>query len=580
MLCGLCAPVCARAAAAVTAELEGISDAALRTLLKSVAACFDPARPAPANPAILRQRAEADRAAMTEALASAGYFAARVTVLTHDGTPPRVTFTASPGRLHHYGRLTVRRDGASDLKLPTPLELGLTAGAPALSRPVLAARARLETWLTDHGHPIGSTVDQRVQVSLARGTMDVAFVVTPGPAVRFGPVTFSGLTTVDEAALRGEIPWKTNAPYDPAKLLEFQRLLLSRNLFSTAQVRLGALPGHAPRDAPVAVPITVTVKERNHRTVRAGLNYRTDSGAGGQVQWSHRNIGGTGDRFDTEIVASELTQNASAKYIRPRFVRSDQTLIADVRVAHDTPIAFDSDNFITSVKVERIISSRTHVDAGLSLKVADVDQNGVNNRFGLVQLPFSATHDTSDGLLDPTRGQRLALSVVPSLDPFEGQTNLLVTTLRHRSYTRLGSDERRVLATRLVLGVITAKDRATIPADERFYAGGGGSVRGYPFKSIGVGTGTTVLGGKTLIEGSLEFRQKLPASFGLVAFVDAGSVQDANFGISNAFLVGVGAGLRYFSGVGPVRIDVAVPLDRRPDIDSQVQFYASLGQAF
>jgi len=120
-----------------------------------------------------------------------------------------------------------------------------------------------------------------------------------------------------------------------------------------------------------------------------------------------------------------------------------------------------------------------------------------------------------------------------------------------------------------------------VPADERFYAGGGGSIRGYSYQSVGPLSGGDPVGGRSLLELSTELRLRLGERFGFVGFLDGGSAFGAAFpDFDEELLWGTGLGFRYFTAVGPLRLDFAVPLDRRHGIDDAFQVYISLGQAF
>jgi translocation and assembly module TamA len=139
---------------------------------------------------------------------------------------------------------------------------------------------------------------------------------------------------------------------------------------------------------------------------------------------------------------------------------------------------------------------------------------------------------------------------------------------------------RTVLAGRIALGSIIGAAVDAVPPDWRFYAGGGGSVRGYPFQSIGPRTGGgSPAGGDGLLEASLELRRRFGTHWGVVAFADAGAVSENGIPGAGQLAVGLGLGLRYYTPIGPVRVDVATPLNPQ-DGDSPVQLYIGIGQAF
>jgi translocation and assembly module TamA len=217
----------------------------------------------------------------------------------------------------------------------------------------------------------------------------------------------------------------------------------------------------------------------------------------------------------------------------------------------------------------------------MAFKASRVVQLEDEEHFSLVSLPMYMEWDTSDDVLDPTRGGRLSLQLAPNQDIVETDLSFvkgLVTTSRYVQLSRVPS---LVLAGKLALGAITGSERDAIPADERFYAGGGGSIRGYPYQTVGPIEQDEPLGGRSLLEISMEVRWKITEQFGLVAFWDGGSAfRGTRLDSGEDLRWGAGAGLRYFTSVGPLRLDIGIPLNRRPDVDDHFQLYVSLGQAF
>ena len=146
----------------------------------------------------------------------------------------------------------------------------------------------------------------------------------------------------------------------------------------------------------------------------------------------------------------------------------------------------------------------------------------------------------------------------------------------------MSGDGRSVLAGRASFGTIPGGTADNIPFDKLFYAGGGGSVRGFAYQSAGPRDAfNNPLGGASVVEGSVEFRQRIGKSFGAVAFVDAGSAYTDTMPNFSQFAprIGTGAGVRYYTDFGPARLDVGVPLNKR-DGDAPFGIYVSIGQAF
>jgi translocation and assembly module TamA len=251
------------------------------------------------------------------------------------------------------------------------------------------------------------------------------------------------------------------------------------------------------------------------------------------------------------------------------------------RLADDEPEAYSSRNFKSTSVLERSVTDELKLGGGLGFKLSRVTQLGETNRYSYLLFPLSLELDKSDDLLDPSRGDRLGLQVTPNWDPFRGNSDFAKGYGRYRHYLQILKEPATVLAGGIGVGGIAGADSSQVPADERFYAGGGGSIRGYAFQTVSPLKDGVPVGGNYLIELSFELRLKVSEQFGLVAFLDGGNAfaaPDPDF--SQGLLWGTGVGLRYYSPVGPFRLDIGFPLDRRPGLDDRFQVYVSLGQAF
>ena len=290
-----------------------------------------------------------------------------------------------------------------------------------------------------------------------------------------------------------------------------------------------------------------------------------------------------GERAHVGLVFSEIEGSASAGLERFNFFRIDQSVALNLRAARETTDAYDADKLDTAVTATRYFGlTNKLLRAGLAYGYSDSLQAGVETIAQLASIPLDGVWDTRDDLLDPSRGYQLVGQFRPYADVVNDELRFQSFFGDARTYVRIRHSKPRIIwAIRGASGVLTGADRYDIPPDIRFYAGGGGSVRGYAYQSLGDHVGGQPVGGNSLIELSNELRFKLGKTWGVVAFVDGGNVfatstPDWEEGLS----WGGGVGIRYHTPIGPVRADVAVPVDRREDIDETYQFYISLGQAF
>jgi translocation and assembly module TamA len=353
-------------------------------------------------------------------------------------------------------------------------------------------------------------------------------------------------------------------------------------------------PGDAP-DANDRLPLTLELAERPRRVIRLAGAFSSDEGLTVSTSWSHRNLLGGGERLTltgdigqiggTEINALSYLVNTSL--LLPDLWVRDLDLRLDLGAVKEDLDAYDREAVTAGLIFERRLSPELSAGAGVAFERSRISQDGPHRDYRLVSTPLTLRHDSTDETLDPRSGLRLAAQLTPT-QVLEGQeSGFVLARLAGSAYLDLGpgaadpkGPERLILAGRIVIGSIIGAAAEDIPPDWRFYAGGGGSVRGYPFQSIGPRTVSgSPAGGDGLLEPSLELRQRLSPDWGAVAFVDAGSVSRDSRPGTDSLAVGVGIGLRYFTPIGPVRADIATPLDR--DVGgSPVQLYIGIGQAF
>lgn len=559
-------------------EFEGVPTEALRDLLGEVSETRRLIDDPPSSLARLRRRAENDREVFVRALRSRGYYASSTEVrLDREAEPVRVIFDVEAGPVYRLGDLEIElAEPAPELDLPALAELGLEPGAPAESEAILGAESTLLERVETQGYALAELGERTAIVDHDTQTMDLTLRLDPGPRTRFGEIEIIGLTGVEEDYVRGRLPWERGEPITPERLSQGRVDLLETRLFSTVRIRLGDQP-----DAEGRLPVTVEVSERKHRSIGVGVRFRTDEGPGGSVSWEHRNAFGAGERTELEFDASGIGLELTGDFRKPDFRRRDQALVARSEIANLTTDAFNSRSARAEIGVERELAPPGMTAAlGVAFKVSEVEDDDADT-FGLVSLPGAFNWDRSNDLLDPTEGGRLAIDNEPFADTFGSGLVFNRTRIGYRHYLTLFDEPQLVLAGRGVLGTLFGAERDDVPADERFYAGGGGSVRGFGFQLAGeLDDDDDPVGGRSLLEFSGELRLRLTESFGAVAFVDAGSAFESQVpDFDEELRVGVGTGVRYFSPIGPLRVDVAFPLNKR-DVDDSFQIYISLGQAF
>jgi len=562
----------------------GVDDPRLLELLRSVSSSVELSEKPVASIFQLRARARADAGRLRDALRSQGMLAAAVAYdLDEKASPVAVRFTVTSTEMFHLDAVTVTApsgDAAPETPLPSAADLGLALGNPALSKDIVSAAEKLLSLLRNSAHPFPTLVKQRVVADFKTRLVRVNYAVDPGPRAVFGPVKFSGLKDVHESFLTPLITWKQGDPYQERLVSEFQTRLLNLGLFSTATVAPEKELDHGQ------AIVTATVTERKKRTIKAGLNYRTDVGAGANLSWEHRNLFGGAEKLHLNLVGSQVEQLAEAFFEKPSFLSPRQRLLASFRVGSQNTEAYKGQFATIQAGLSRKVTANLNVNAGLGYRESRIQSDAANpqensKRWGLVFIPLEGVLDTRDDVLDPQKGFLLGLKVAPYLDTQGRNLNFVTAEANGSVYLRLLDKPSLIWALRAGVGTIQGANAKDVPSDVRFYAGGGATIRGYGFQTVGPLHGTKPLGGGSLVSFGTEMRVQVTEHVGLAAFLDGGNVfPDAVPDVSKGLFYGLGLGVRVKSPVGPLRVDVATPLQRRSKVDSPIQLYIGIGQAF
>jgi translocation and assembly module TamA len=538
----------------------------------------------------------------------------------------RVGFTLGP--LFHVGRVEI--DGDIPKQLRSSLEL--SSGAPAVAADVLTAGARLLTALEDNGYAFARVDPPVAHEDPQAHVLNLSFHVTTGPKVTVGAIRFEGLKRVHERLLRRRLLLHTGEPYSALAVEKARKDLLTLGVFATVSVRLASAP-----DAEGGVPITFLFSERPLHAVNLNTGYSSDLGGSAGVSWTDRNMRGNAEQLILSAQVNDLGGTAttgigydtSAKYVIPDFARRDQSLQFAIGALKQQLQAYDQTAETTGITLNRKISDTWSANVGISTEHETIIQEGNTRVYTLLALPLGGLYDSTgvpSPLADATHGIRASLSVAPTLSRGRPNSIFYVTQASLASYLDLHGLLRTepgwsVLALRALaasaFGASTAVETVDeelvggklvsaptpvpvpdLPPDQRFYAGGSGTVRGYRYQTVGpeFPDGNPV-GGTAMNALNVEFRQRFGSNFGAAVFADAGEVSEkltAFNGLlhggrcsksnpqtasASCWAVGVGAGPRYYTPIGVLRVDIAVPTFRRPN-DDRFEVYIGLGQAF
>lgn len=559
------------------------------------------AEPAPVDAFGLVARAAAEPARLEAVLQAEGYWAPRIAVLIAgrpadqpglatalQAAPPEgavpVEVRVIPGPRYRLRRIALRAATPEGRATVQALELpsGIAPGEPARTDPVLDAEAALIESLRQAGHPLAGVADREVTVDHLAQAMDVTWVLAPGPQARFAAPAIAGDTAVNRAVLArvaGRIGGET---FSPERLERARRALIGLGAFDTVRARAAdAL------DAEGRLPVTFTVVDRPRNAAGFAVGYETNYGPSGTVFYERRNAFGNAEllRFEAEIarlgsggLTGDATYRVGANLRRPGLFDGQTTLVVTATALRERLYAYDRDAFVSAALFEHPLGDHWLLRGGPTFETGEIGRDGTMDPFTLLGVVMGARYDTTRSLLDPRSGIRLDATVTPFAELAEGGGFIRAIGVA-RTYFDLAGEGGTVLALRGALGALIGADGA-VPLDKRFYAGGGGSVRGFGYQRIGPRDAQgRPNGGSSLAEGSVELRQRVSGNLGMVAFLDAGAVGQTIRPDVGEMRYGAGLGLRYATAIGPLRLDVGVPLNRDRG-EEGYGIYVGLGQAF
>lgn len=538
--------------------------------------------------AIATRRAREEMAILEKTLVSLGYYSATVSFrIFHSqesNSETGIKYIVDSGPL--YTAKAINFNFPEYILPPKLSDLTLKEGDAVKAQTVLDTQTQIKNYVSQSYCLYDIKLDYKVTLFAATSNAEVTFTLQPSPLAQFGQVHFQGQTSIKEEYLRRQLNIEAGDCFKRDQVDLARLTLLQTNLLVRVDYEL-QLHAKDESSQPRSVDVTYTLVERHHRTVKTGLNYSTDGGPGLVVGWEHRNLMGSAEKLELEAGFNEISRFANSSYKLPRFLVDKQNLTLRAEFERETTDAYDSTNAEGSAIISRELGTHTSGELGVALTYADIQEDEQSETYNLVSIPVGLTYDYRNSLLNATHGWMISTSLTPFADVSKQDTRFLRWTATTSLYTsKTDWALQPTLALRVSTGSITGAALSDVPADQRFYVGGGGSVRGYAYQSLGELTDSEPDGGKSFSEVSTEIRTRFAGNWGIVAFLDGGyayATEAPAFG--HDFLWGAGLGLRYHTSFAPIRVDFGFPLDKRKDaegnkIDSNFQLYISIGQAF
>ncbi|RZK03471.1 MAG: hypothetical protein EOO76_02655 [Novosphingobium sp.] len=569
-----------------------------------------------ANAAMVTARLTEDEVLLERILASEGWFGARVrTRLSRGGTNENdrededggepatqgasaraaasgltAVLDVTPGKRYALGTITIQAAPTIPAGL-VEKNFALKVGEPIVSQRVQGAEAQIAVALPQEGYPFAEVGERDVLLDRETGQGDYTLPVTIGPRARFGDIATTGDLAFDAKHVGVLTRFKRGELYDSRKVDDLRQAMVATGLFSSVAIepqRTGQkVEGQPAGDDAEYVTMMVTQDAGPPRTIAGTAGYGTGQGFRAEASWTHRNMFRPEGALIARGVLGTQEQGAGVTFRRSNAGQRDRTFELTAEALRSD---YDAYNAYTGRLATRIYRDSTPiwqkkityaVGAEVLATGEEVYDFAVGDRrrrtFFIGALSGQLGLDTSDDLLNPTKGFRLTTLIQPEGSLQGGFTPYLRARIDASGYYPVSDDF--VLAARVRFGTIQGAARDDIAPSRRFYAGGGGSVRGYGFQMLGpLDPNGDPIGGRSVNEAAAEVRYRF-GNFGVVGFVDVGQAYESTMPKLSDLRYGVGIGGRFYTNFGPMRLDIATPINRRPG-EARVSVYVSIGQAF
>ncbi|OLP59608.1 hypothetical protein BJF93_20375 [Xaviernesmea oryzae] len=577
----------------VTIDAPSADDALTEALQNASQLYQERERPASGDLGLLI-RARDDRERLLAALYEQARYGGVVDVLIDgrsiDSLPPSPEFRrgqavpvvvrVKPGPVFAIGQVRLTGDIAGG----DPSAYDLKTGRRADSTVILKAGRQAVDDLKQESYPFAKLTDRQAVADHGNDTVDVTLGAQSGPKATFGDVAVTGTKTMNPAFVASYSRLDTRKPYSPEELRKAQERLRALGVFSSISIKEGTA-----LDQLGGLPLTIEVSEGKQRYFGVGANFSSADGFGAQGYWGHRNLFGQAESLRIEGEVSRLglkdvtdfDYSAGIIFTKPGAFGPPTALTVSLKAALMDPDSYEAKTITGLVMASYELNDTDTVSAGGELAWADVDDAFGKRDYLTASVPIEFVRDARDDKLNPKNGYRASLAIKPSYEIY-GQTPFVSTEGSITGYYGLGATGNTVLAGRLAAGIVGGGDDTLddIPATRRFFLGGGGTVRGFAYQEISPRNAKDdPLGGRSYVNVNLEARIGVTETISIVPFIDAAAVSAQAVPDFKDIRTGAGIGVRYNTGFGPIRVDVALPLNPYPG-GTRYGIYAGIGQTF
>lgn len=564
-------------------EYFGIENAVALKTVKTTTHLSSQRKSPPESISALRYRAESDIPDIIKILHAHGYYEASVQIQIEESSPQALVLVyVHSGPAYIVKDFTIElfqgtKDQCLSCQELSPLTLGVTVGKQISAQDVINAELLALQKLSLCGYPLASISDRSIVANGDTKTVSVHLDIDAGPRTNFGPLKLQGNTQVKNLYVEQKLEWKQGDTYSAARVEETQKALMDSGLFNSVAI------SHADIPSPDGeLPMQIEMAESKHRSIYGGVSYQTYYGPGITGGWEHRNIRGMGQKLSFKGDLTKRSQSGLATYLIPNFYKIGQDYVWEAEAMYLNILPYSERSYSLTNRFEKKFDKKSRIAFGLQGEKLFVHSSALNGDYWLLEVPIFYAYNAADNLLNPTEGFNIEYKTTPSLSVAWRKKAYVMNQFAVGYYIPLNSSHSFVLAQQISGGFFFSGDEKTIPLPKKFFGGSEEELRGYTYYSVcPINHKNELIGGRSALYYTLEARARVTKSLGFVPFFDMGNVAETKFPTwRGKWLKSVGVGARYFSFVGPFRLDIGFPLNPRKGIDKKFRILVSIGQTF
>ncbi len=470
------------------------------------------------------------------------------------------------------------QDANQNIIVPDVNKLKIKIGDFAVAKNILESQNQLKEYIEQENCLLKLEINNAAIVDNLDNSMSLAYVIHSGPSAQIKSIDVSGLKTLNADYVKKLINLKEGQCFKNSLIENSKSELQGSGFFVLTDP---IVPNKTDENG--KIPVIFKLQERKHRSLKAGLSFASDLGAGATLGWDHRNLFGSGENLESKLFVNKQDQIIDLNFVKPFFQRDDQNLKLDASAKKLVSKAFNSKEVELSAGIDRKINDIWLYGAGLKYSYSNITKAANPGNYSFISVPLFLKRNSKNDIFDATKGTDITFTAEPFIPVRKENRYFLKNNISASVYFSLmPPDETVILALQCAGGTISGIDTNQIPPNEKFYLGGGGTIRGYGDKLVGkLDNNNRPIGGKSYIQTNIEARIRLKNDFGFVIFLDSGNIFDSTMPkINDKFFYGVGFGIRYFTDFGPLRFDIGFPTSKRDKIDKSYQLYFGIGQDF